>query len=337
MTLSKPIRLADGRVYRDSRAKSLELREPLERSVARCLSEGTPVEAMGRRSFQLGWQPDCESPVPWLAFGSRSEYARGSRDPIFVHGFGRCRKCEACKKARSQMWQIRAMQEFSQWPVTLFGTITMSMEEHYRLDAMVIQGTRGKDGRYIRHPANPAAMSTDELFAARVGVFGDEAQKFLKRLRKGDKFHRPAIRYLLVAEAHDGPNTSQAMRGRPHMHIMLHEQEPGSLVLGNPRDCFIHGQSGEYILSSYKTSSGEYRKGVFVHDDSFLRTQWQLGYTKFQFAENARAAGYLCKYLNKASDARVRASLGYGVPPENNTFQCTPTSDDVGEKRAGPP
>lgn len=317
MSRAKPIRLSDGRVYNPSRSRTLEVREPLERAVTNALFDGVPVEASGRRRFRLGWEPNCEQPFRWVAYGSRSEYARGSRNPIFVYGSGRCRKCAPCKKARSQMWQIRAMHEFERWPVTLFGTVTMSMDMHYELDARIIQGTRRPDGSFKRPPVNIDELSTTELFNARVGVFGDEMQRYLKRIRKGDKFHRPSVRYLLVAESHDSERTNMALRGRPHFHLLLHETVPGSLVLGNPRDAFIEGESGEYRLSSYRAGN-VWRKGVFVWDDAFLRTQWHFGHTKFQFAENAKAASYLCKYLTKAADARVRASAGYGVVVDDN-------------------
>jgi len=272
---------------------------------------GTPVERSGRRRFRLGWEPKCEAPYVFEAFASRSEIKSGKRDPIFVNGSGRCRKCDQCKKARSAMWQIRAMHEYSKWPVTVFGTVTMSPEEHYALDARIIQGTRGPDGQYKRYPANINEMSATELFVARVGVMGDDVQRLLKRLRKGDAFHRPQFRYLVVAEAHDSDRTNSAMRGRPHFHILLHEIVQGSLVVGSPTKAILEGVDGEWKRCSYK-SGGQWREGVFVDDRSFLRSQWDAGFTKFQFAENAKAAGYLCKYLSKNTDVRIRASVGYG-------------------------
>ena len=234
------------------------------------------------------------------------------------------------------MWTIRAMAEYQRWPITIFGTVTMSPEEHYRHDAIIVQGTRGDDGQWIRHPANIHEMSATELFAARVGVFGDELQKFLKRVRTGRKIKPGQLRYLLVAEAHDGPQTSEAMRGRPHFHVMLHECQPGILVDGNPRTAFVEGQSGEYIRVRYK-SGPDYREGVFVRDDAFLRTQWTLGFTKFQFAESARAAGYLCKYLNKCSDSRVRASQNYGLEETNKETGVAYTARNDSGRENGPP
>ena len=232
------------------------------------------------------------------------------------------------------MWQIRAMAEYAMWPVTVFGTITMSPEEHYALDARIIQGTRGPDGAYKRYPANINEMSATELFVARVGVMGDDVQRLLKRLRKGDAFHRPQFRYLLVAEAHDSDRTNSAMRGRPHFHVLLHETVAGSLIVGSPTQAFVDGVSGEWKRYQYKASDGKYRAGVFVDDMSFLRSQWDAGFTKFQFAENPRAAGYLCKYLSKCTDVRIRASVGYGQDTESTRNEVETWNLNV-EREAG--
>jgi len=316
MTRPRPIRLSSGEKIDVPWTQPRVWRETLERSVKACMLTGVPVEREGRRRFRVGYAPRCEAPYHFEVFASVSERVSGKRDPIFVYGSGRCRKCDQCRKARSQMWQIRAMNEYARWPVTVFGTVTMSPEAHYALDARIIQGTRGPDGGYKRYPVNINELSATELFIARVGVMGDDVQRLLKRLRKGDAFHRPQFRYLLVAEAHDSDRTNSAMRGRPHFHILLHEVKQGSLIIGNPVEAFAHGESGEWKRFKYKGADNVYRDGVFVNDASFLRSQWDVGFTKFQFAENARAAGYLCKYLSKNTDVRIRASVGYGETPE---------------------
>jgi len=45
-----------------------------------------------------------------------------------------------------------------------------------------------------------------------------------------------------------------------------------------------------------------------------LRRQWTLGFSKFNLVDekDPRAAHYVCKYLSKTAEARVRASLQYG-------------------------
>lgn len=330
MSRARPIRLTDGRVIPVPTSRALEWREPLERAVRSCMIAGVPTEREGRRRFRVGWMPKCSAPYNWSAYGSAAYSIGKKRDPIFVHGFGRCRKCKHCKEARSAMWQIRAMHEYKLWPITLFGTITMSLEEHYALDARILAGTRRPDGSWIRHPVNITELSPSELFTARVRAFGDETQKFLKRLRKGDAYHRPEIRYLLVAEAHDSERTNEALRHRPHFHLLVHETVQGSLVHGNPLLAMQHGESGEYLRCRIKRN-GNWREGIFVKDNSFLRTQWHFGHTSFQFAENEHAASYLCKYLSKASEARIRASLNYGIVPDEQASNTVGKSTtDVG-------
>lgn len=63
--------------------------------------------------------------------------------------------------------------------------------------------------------------------------------------------------------------------GLPHYHALLHEREDGQVK----HKC--------------------------------LENQWRLGFTKWRVAE-ATSAAYVTKYLTKAAQARVRASLLYG-------------------------
>lgn len=281
----------------------------------------TFADGAARRLLVLDVKHNCDDPYPYeLHARYSSRHGRKVR-PLIIRGTARCRKCEPCMKMRAWLWQQKAMAEYAIWPRTLFGTITMSPEQHYMIDAQISAGVRDVDGRYIRHPKRLSELSSEERFTSRVQYFGDELQRYLKRLRKGDAWHKAQCRYLLVAEAHDGARTSDEMRGRPHFHLLIHEKRPGSLVLGSPTEAMASGEDGEYIRKQYKTG-GKWRPGVFVKDDAFLRRQWTMGFTKFQFAETAQAASYLCKYLSKTLDARVRASQGYGNggrPVDQNT------------------
>lgn len=49
---------------------------------------------------------------------------------------------------------------------------------------------------------------------------------------------------------------------------------------------------------------------VLRYDD--LKSEWKLGFTKFNLVTENKQATYLCKYLSKSMDARVRASIRYG-------------------------
>lgn len=203
-------------------------------------------------------------------------------------------------------WQGRAITEFQYAARTWFGTVTLSPDEHYGLDARA-------SARLFRKGVAFGKLSSSEQFVERAREMGSEMTLFIKRLRKGDADHKkPQIRYLLIAEMHDSEQTSDEMRGRPHYHMLIHEQDAGALVAGVPVDCISGGDSEEMTRRYLKTRKG-WIPGVFAKDDSFLRSQWELGHTKFQLATSANSAVYVCKYLTKAMNVRVRASLHYGA------------------------
>ena len=281
-----------------------------------------PLAGRGRRLVKLAGSSGklaCSMPLAFELF-ARYSATHGKRvSPITVIGEARCRKCDNCLKARSHMWRMKAVTEYAFWPVTAFGTFTMSPQHHYEFDARIEAGKKSADGSsWDRYPVRINQLSSEELFRKRVTVFGEELQLYMKRLRKGDAVRkRPKVRYLLVAEAHDGEFTAVEMRGRVHFHILVHEVEAGSLFLGDPKEALIAGSSGDWVRKRYQ-SGGVWRDGVFLTDDSFVRKNWHYGWTKFQFAENEKAASYLCKYLNKTATCRIRASQFYGDPERIN-------------------
>lgn len=66
--------------------------------------------------------------------------------------------------------------------------------------------------------------------------------------------------------------------GDPHIHMLVHERDPAYPVR-------------ERVLSA----------------------AWTWGFSKHRLVErDSRAANYVCKYLTKSADVRVRASLRYG-------------------------
>lgn len=199
-------------------------------------------------------------------------------------------------------WQARAITEFNRAPITLFGTLTTSPDNDALFDARsrIDLAKQGVD--FDRLP--PV-----EIFRERVRTAGKELTKFLKRLREGDSVRgKPAIRYLLIAEAHNGAKTSDAKRGRPHWHVLLHEQnEDARLVLPSE---WARWPNGEPRSDKYGQP--------YPAETSFLKRQWNIGHCTFSMARNAQAAGYLCKYLTKEdAHTRVRASFRYGHTSES--------------------
>lgn len=289
----------------------------LERASRHLLSTGAAsVETSSDGKFKrkiIIRAPDtkypCTNPVGFETFARRPGVRGQKAAPISIIGKGRCRKCENCLMAKSIQWQLRAIAEYKKWPITVFGTFTMSLNQHYLLDASIMAG-RTEKGRVVRAPQRMEDLSHEEIFSLRARVFGEHLQDYLKRLRK--QTGKDALRYLLVAEAHDGPRTNPELRGRPHFHILLHSMTIGAVFKGNPLQAgHSDDPASDWIRRRYQ-SSGKWYEGVFLKDGSSVRKQWKLGWTKFQYAENEKMAAYLCKYLNKTSDALVRASLGYG-------------------------
>ena len=120
---------------------------------------------------------------------------------------------------------------------------------------------------------NFGMLSPAKKFALRSRVLGDEVTKYLKRVRKNTG-HR--LRYLLVTEQHDSEETSPEKRFRPHLHLLVHEF------------------AGQQIAKRQ------------------IRENWHHGHSHAKLVGGDWAAWYVTKYISKANDARVRASLKYG-------------------------
>lgn len=76
-----------------------------------------------------------------------------------------------------------------------------------------------------------------------------------------------------------------------------------------------------YCLTAEAHKSGLPHYHILIHErwlggqvtERQLRRQWKLGHSKFNLTPSSQAAWYVCKYLAKASEARVRASVRYGT------------------------
>jgi len=270
---------------------------------------GGYAEVYGHRRVRLTLAMDCEQPYGHTMY-SRISATHGKKvQPFTVDLEARCRKCASCKRRRRNLWIGRAITEYQMAPRTVFGTITMSVQEQLALDDSIFL-------RLARGRVDFNKLSPLEIFEERSKEFGAEVTKWLKRIRKGDDAHRGplALRYLLIAEVHDSDETSIEMKGRPHFHLLLHEQEAGQLVHGDPLEVLrTRERSGEYIHAwSWNKRFKRWDERVKVADDAFIRKNWTLGFTNFQWAQSAQAASYVCAYLNKSLMLRVRASQHYG-------------------------
>lgn len=149
---------------------------------------------------------DCMSPVIISATGVPS--------PVLTHGKDsqirnvdlavRCRKCDACRRARRRHWAARAVVEIETAPRSWFGTLTLAPEHQFRLIALAHQSSAKRGTPW-------ADLSADDQFKEVCRHLVREVQLYLKRLRKaGCKF-----RYLVAIERHKS--------GHPHCHLLVHE------------------------------------------------------------------------------------------------------------------
>lgn len=78
-------------------------------------------------------------------------------------------------------------------------------------------------------------------------------------------------------------------------------------------------RSLRYLLVRENHKSGLPHFHALLHESgevpiryAVLERNWTLGHSKFKLCDDERSAYYVTKYLHKANEGRVRASLGYG-------------------------
>lgn len=240
-------------------------------AIQRLFVRGMASDTFTRHSNRAGtWDlsQGCESPVPVVLYSKQTGLAKNFRPDfkgvpgIELNLLTRCRRCGWCLKRKTWEWATRAETEIQRAQRTWFGTLTLRPDEHIRME-----------WKAATKIGNFAAQAPRKKFELLSNETGREVTLFFKRLRKNNPHCQ--IRYLCVTEIHDGPETSPELRGRPHIHLLIHEA-PGQLLT--------------------KRS---------------LEREWELGFTKFRLADKG-IGWYISKYVSKASESRVRASLNYG-------------------------
>lgn len=272
-----------------------------------------------QRFITLRLEMGCEDPYPSELFARTRKIEGRKTMTVVIHS--RCRKCFTCKRNTSRMWAGKAITEYHRAARNWLGTFTASPEVHERWDLEIEcngLGTPGVPG--WRAPINVYSLSETERFEFRARKFGEYITKWLKVIRKGESVPlagvhvKPKVRYLLIAEAHESDATSSMMAGRPHYHILLHEQDACALIIGDPQIALMKGRSYEMERRMVQNKrTGRWEPKVFAHDNAFLRKAWDFGHTKFRLCDSVNSAVYPCKYITKAMRTRVRPSNGYGV------------------------
>jgi len=296
--------------------------------VRKGLRDGKAVQFPGNGNrWQVQYMMDCLAPHSRTLV---ARYSHGkSRRRVTVQALYRCRQCEACMDSNARYWMGRAGTEFRMAARTYMGTFTLRPAELALLDAKVARTVA------------IAKLDQNELFAERARAFGELLDDYLNRVRAGAHWRanirNGAFRYLLVAERHDGVETDEWMRGRPHFHILLHEQEIGALVIGDPLALVRPGDvNGEFELRVKKFDAGQPVTGVFLTDNSMVRLPWNFGFTKFEWCYSEASAVYVCKYLTKSNAYRVRASIRYGKLQPGEIL-AKPPADEGGANPSTPP
>jgi len=247
---------------------------------------------------------DCEFPV---IFTDEYRYpdmenAPGTY-PTFIERHVRCRKCANCRKAKARMWAHRCRFELLAAPRTWFVTLTYDQAERQR----VINTARVAVARHRITPdkntlpvhAVPSdfdALPINQQFAELAKVTARDATLWLKTVRKGRKNHaivslRDPIKYRYILV------TEPHQDGFPHFHLLMNEIKGFPLTERRIRRFWNQGKITEAKL-------------VPIMDPS---VPW-----------------YVCKYINKAGLARVRASHKYGLPRPDTPFRrmSKPASDN---------
>ena len=211
---------------------------------------------------------DCEKPIPvtsWSRVTGRIDRLLYGQSPPMaeITLLTACRRCPTCLKKKARLWSYRAQRECAVAERTWFCTLTTDPEIDFRIDMACAARIAGF-----------ARLPPQTKFQHQALEMGVEVTRFLKRVRKNSGH---SYRYLLIVETHDSRDTADLKRGRPHMHMLLHEF-PGQPV----------------------------RKAV-------LETAWRWGFAQFKLVDSdKKAAWYVSKYITKANDCRTRASLEYG-------------------------
>lgn len=166
-------------------------------------AQSAGIAAFGpSNQHEIAYHGDCSVPL---------RIAANDGDRLFAAYRVRCRKCNACLRARRNYWGFAAMNVTLQSQEaglrTWFGTLTLSGASQ---DEMLL---RARERSSTPNAEWWEDQSCDARFLAVRKELVGEVQRFAKRLRKAG--HR--FKYLLVFERHKS--------GLPHMHFLLHEQE----------------------------------------------------------------------------------------------------------------
>lgn len=167
------------------------------------------VTRPGTATIAVAAAGDCADPVgfqhTYTAPACDGRVTRPTAASLFIEGEGRCRRCEACLRARQVLWARRAASELKLAGRTWFGTLTLRPTEQQRLRDLARL-------RCSRSGVDFDAQTYAEQFRDVWRELGPQVTRYLKRVRKASAC---SLRYLCVVERHQS--------GDPHLHLLVHE------------------------------------------------------------------------------------------------------------------
>lgn len=215
---------------------------------------------------------------------------RGGKVPLELTMWVPCGRCPPCLRAKARRWRergqaaARALLAANPNVRVWWCTYSFSPENHYRalVDAEVLSRSRGVEFAELSLRQQRRLMEHHEH-----GFYGVAFDKYFKRLRKGaGKYKGAGFVYLLVSELHRGGGV---LDGKVHYHALLFETDDSRPLLKAQL------------------------KGNWWGDEH--GTEYRLGHCRFKLLapeDVCRTVGYICKYITKDADARVRASKFLG-------------------------
>lgn len=190
----------------------------------------------------------CQNPFTFDKYGRGPKPDEGKYITPLTEGLSRyiamtvkCRKCQACQRARSHLWTDRAKVEIGLSHRTWMGTLTLnSTSQHISLERARIKADRSC--------VDFETLTAEEQFGLHVNSIGDDITRYIKRVRK--KSEAP-LRYLVVAERHKS--------GLPHFHCLVHEMDQNA-----PIKHAVLSQSWGHGFTNFKLSDHSPKSAYYV-------------------------------------------------------------------------
>lgn len=186
----------------------------------------------------------------------------------------RCRSCGPCLLNRAREWAARSYVELSRASRAWFVTLTLNPGTRFRLTAQCALRA-SQQGPCFHGDKGDRGNDFDKFSPRKKSEWLSEELKpeVTRYIKRIRKESSALLRYICVTETHKD--------GTPHVHLLVYETPGNGSV-------------------SYRTLSRQWRR-------------WGLGICEPELVACERdSAWYVCSYISKGINGRVRASFSYG-------------------------